>query len=478
MAKRPIKQVAKVMALPIDRNLLNSEVLSLVETVDLKELTSKYVRNSLEKKHAVALKAFKTIIDDVIRESIKQVYPRGPDGPKILTQAESKNGDKKRKAQSSDGSDSDVEPRPSTSRGENKKVKVDDDFPMEFVDKYEQIKLRRAAQRNQRRRPQKKENGDAPKKSAFSKICLLSDELYDVLNQRYMCRSQVVKGMWDYFREHSLIDQNNKRFVIPDDKTRAIFGPKKFLAFGMMKTLKNHIHDLEFLDSEARDNAVIEIKDLSAAGVLDLSTVKLPSFFDAPIKNSKNNKEKKKANSVKESKPKRNNVKNSKDIVEDSDDDDSDEEVVEKKSQNNNDNGTGIKRTETIEAQKEERPKLVLRISKKNERMVSVSVNESDGQLKRSAEDSDQFTTPSATTTPLANDLPDDSSESNNDAPPTLQPEMPQANEIGQQDSSSSSSSSSSSGSSSSSDSSSSDSDSDDDGKKKDDLKLSESDSD
>ena len=38
-------------------------------------------------------------------------------------------------------------------------------------------------------------------------------------------------------------DPKNKQFVLCDDKLNALFGKKKFKAFGMMKDLKRHIFD-------------------------------------------------------------------------------------------------------------------------------------------------------------------------------------------------------------------------------------------
>ena len=40
-----------------------------------------------------------------------------------------------------------------------------------------------------------------------------------------------------------LKDPKNKQFVLCDEKLNAVFGKKKFKAFGMMKDLKRHIFD-------------------------------------------------------------------------------------------------------------------------------------------------------------------------------------------------------------------------------------------
>lgn len=228
------------MSLPVQKSVLDADILELVARVDLNELTSKFVRNYLEKKHDVALKPFKSVIDDLIRDSIKRVYPDGPSGRKVAPQpASSSNGNSSLKRKLSH----EPEPSPCTSKSHDEdaqpSAKASKVKSEEFVDDedggdiYEKIKLRRAAQRPvQRRQKEKKERekGGVKQKreTAFTRMCILSDELFDILNSRYMRRSQVVKAMWQYFREKNLIDPKNKRFVVPDEKTKAVFGAKKF----------------------------------------------------------------------------------------------------------------------------------------------------------------------------------------------------------------------------------------------------------
>lgn len=63
--------------------------------------------------------------------------------------------------------------------------------------------------------------------SAFTRICLLSNELADFLNTKYMRRHMLVKQMWAYFRENDLMDPKDRRKVLLNEPLQKIFGPKK-----------------------------------------------------------------------------------------------------------------------------------------------------------------------------------------------------------------------------------------------------------
>lgn len=68
--------------------------------------------------------------------------------------------------------------------------------------------------------------------SAFSKICVLSDELTAFFDgERYLCRSDVVKKMWVYFRSNDLMDPKDRRMVVLDDKLKTVInsGAKRIL---------------------------------------------------------------------------------------------------------------------------------------------------------------------------------------------------------------------------------------------------------
>eukprot|EP00984_Skeletonema_dohrnii_P018570 scaffold8688_cov103-Skeletonema_dohrnii-CCMP3373.AAC.6 len=63
-------------------------------------------------------------------------------------------------------------------------------------------------------------------------------------------RTDVVKGLWDYIREHNLQDPSDKRQIILDDKMKAVFGKdvESFSMFTMNKYISPHIHPFKPLD--------------------------------------------------------------------------------------------------------------------------------------------------------------------------------------------------------------------------------------
>ena len=63
-------------------------------------------------------------------------------------------------------------------------------------------------------------------------------------------RTDIVKGLWDYIREHNLQDPNDKRQIILDDKMKAVFGSdvQSFSMFTMNKYISPHIHPFKPLD--------------------------------------------------------------------------------------------------------------------------------------------------------------------------------------------------------------------------------------
>lgn len=88
------------------------------------------------------------------------------------------------------------------------------------------------------RKRKTREPGENSRKgtSVFSRICVLSDELTAFFNKRYLRRSDVVKGMWAYFKANDLMDPKDRRMVILDEKLKTIFTGKriqvrKFLFF-------------------------------------------------------------------------------------------------------------------------------------------------------------------------------------------------------------------------------------------------------
>jgi chromatin remodeling complex protein RSC6 len=82
----------------------------------------------------------------------------------------------------------------------------------------------------------------AKKGSAFMKPLNVSPELEAVVGKGPMPRSEVVKKLWDYIRNHKLQDSVNKRNINADDKLKTVFGGKSVVnMFEMTKLVSKHL---------------------------------------------------------------------------------------------------------------------------------------------------------------------------------------------------------------------------------------------
>ena len=66
----------------------------------------------------------------------------------------------------------------------------------------------------------------------------ISPELAKFLNVgegTMMARTEIVKMLWDYIREHDLQNPSDKREVVLDEAMQAVFGCEKFTMFTMNK---------------------------------------------------------------------------------------------------------------------------------------------------------------------------------------------------------------------------------------------------
>ena len=78
--------------------------------------------------------------------------------------------------------------------------------------------------------------------AAFMKPMKISAELAAVVGEGPMPRSEVVKALWAYIKQHSLQDEKNKRNINADDKLKAVFGGKATVnMFEMTKLVSKHL---------------------------------------------------------------------------------------------------------------------------------------------------------------------------------------------------------------------------------------------
>ncbi|KAG2534996.1 upstream activation factor subunit spp27-like [Panicum virgatum] len=96
------------------------------------------------------------------------------------------------------------------------------------------------------RKKQRSDKGNGGKKrgGGFTKLCSLSPALQEFVGASELARTEVVKKLWAYIREHNLQDQKNKRKILPDEKLKKIFNVNSIDMFQMNKALTKHIWPL------------------------------------------------------------------------------------------------------------------------------------------------------------------------------------------------------------------------------------------
>ena len=100
--------------------------------------------------------------------------------------------------------------------------------------------------------PQKETKKAAPKKAAAKKPArkpnaafmapLTPDaELAQVVGNKALPRTEIVKKVWDYIKSKNLQDAKNKRMINADDKLRPLFGKDQISMFELAKVVNDHI---------------------------------------------------------------------------------------------------------------------------------------------------------------------------------------------------------------------------------------------
>ncbi|CAI9086886.1 OLC1v1020809C1 [Oldenlandia corymbosa var. corymbosa] len=98
--------------------------------------------------------------------------------------------------------------------------------------------------------PSKKESNPSGTKrkggsGGLNKVCGVSPELQVVVGKAALPRTEIVKQLWVYIREHNLQDPGNKRRIICDEALRSVFETDCTDMFKMNKLLAKHITSLD-----------------------------------------------------------------------------------------------------------------------------------------------------------------------------------------------------------------------------------------
>ena len=77
--------------------------------------------------------------------------------------------------------------------------------------------------------------------AAVSRALTPSADLAAVIGPEPLPRTDMVKKIWAYIKEHGLQDPADKRVIVADDKLRAVFGQDRVNMMTMMGLLSPHL---------------------------------------------------------------------------------------------------------------------------------------------------------------------------------------------------------------------------------------------
>ncbi|CAF1210614.1 unnamed protein product [Rotaria sordida] len=230
----------------IGADKLRREIQIILKDADLNTLSSKKVRQMLEALFKCDFTERKKEIDDILMSEITR---------RDTTQSNNDEQDDNEDAQN-DTSD-DEKPAPSQAKKKKKQqrrtninnnqqiTKSDEELAMEIHQQENRPSLRHSRPIKSNAVSTKKSTTTKAerRKTSYNKELDLSDQLASVVGGHQMPRSEVVKRMWAYFKQHNLLDPNNKQYVNCDETLTKLFGRKRIRAFGMLKDLTKHMSD-------------------------------------------------------------------------------------------------------------------------------------------------------------------------------------------------------------------------------------------
>jgi chromatin remodeling complex protein RSC6 len=95
------------------------------------------------------------------------------------------------------------------------------------------------------KKPAKKAKKSGAKRkpnAAFMKELQPSEDLAQVVGNKPIPRTEVVKKLWAYIRKNNLQDAKERRMINADDKLKPVFGGKKQVSmFEMTKLVNKHL---------------------------------------------------------------------------------------------------------------------------------------------------------------------------------------------------------------------------------------------
>ena len=78
--------------------------------------------------------------------------------------------------------------------------------------------------------------------AAFMAPLSVSSSLAEVIGNKPMPRTEIIKKIWDYIKKNNLQDKQNRRMINADAKLKPVFGGKGQVSmFELAKIVNNHV---------------------------------------------------------------------------------------------------------------------------------------------------------------------------------------------------------------------------------------------
>jgi upstream activation factor subunit UAF30 len=101
-------------------------------------------------------------------------------------------------------------------------------------------KAKKAAPKKAKKAAPKKKSARKPN-AAFMAPLQPSATLGEVVGNKPMPRTEVVKKIWDYIKKNGLQDKKNRRMINADGKLKPIFGKDQISMFELAKVVNKHV---------------------------------------------------------------------------------------------------------------------------------------------------------------------------------------------------------------------------------------------
>ncbi|HEY0356698.1 MAG TPA: SWIB/MDM2 domain-containing protein [Flavisolibacter sp.] len=100
---------------------------------------------------------------------------------------------------------------------------------------------KKAAPKKAAKKAAKKSGAKRKPNAAFMAPLTPSSQLAEVIGNKGMPRTEIVKKIWDYIKKNNLQDKKNRRMINADAKLKPIFGKDQISMFELAKVVNKHV---------------------------------------------------------------------------------------------------------------------------------------------------------------------------------------------------------------------------------------------